>query len=124
MLARVDDDYLFESDIKGIVTPGTLPKDSLVITRSFIENWVRQRLILQQAEKNLTSTQLDFTKQLDNYKNSLTIYEYENALVRQNLDTLITDEETQNYYDANQQNFLLKDNIVQIQYVKLPLKST
>ena len=124
MLARVDDDYLFESDIKGIVTPGTLPKDSLVITRSFIENWVRQRLILQQAEKNLTSAQLDFSRQLENYKNSLTIYEYENALVRQNLDTLITDEETQNYYDANQQNFLLKDNIVQIQYVKLPLKST
>jgi hypothetical protein len=60
---------------------------------------------------------------LENYKNSLTIYAYENALVRQKLDTLITEEETQIYYDANQQNFLLKDNIVQIQYVKLPLKS-
>ena len=124
VLARVYDDYLFESDVKGIVTPGTLPKDSLAITRNFVENWVRQRLILQQAEKNLTNSQLDFTKQLENYKNSLTIYEYENALVRQNLDTLITDEETQNYYDANQQNFLLKDNIVQFQYVKLSLKST
>ena len=123
VLARVYDDYLYESDLKGIVTPGTLPKDSIAITRSFIQNWVHQRLILQQAEKNLTSSQLDFSRQLENYKNSLTIYEYENALVRQNLDTLITDEETQNYYDANQQNFLLKDNIVQIQYVKLPLKS-
>ena len=123
MLARVYDDYLYESDMKGMITPGTLPKDSLVITRSFIENWVRQRLILQQAEKNLTSSQLDFTKQLENYKNSLTIYEYENALVRQKLDTLVSDDELQNYYDANQQNFLLKDNIVQIQYVKLPLKS-
>jgi hypothetical protein len=124
VLARVYDDYLYESDVKGIVTPGTLPKDSIAITRSFIENWIRQRLILQQAEKNLTSSQLDFTKQLENYKNSLTIYEYENALVRQSLDTLVTEEEAQNYYDANQQNFLLKDNIVQIQYVKLPLKST
>ncbi|MEI6682919.1 MAG: hypothetical protein WCO44_09845 [Bacteroidota bacterium] len=123
VLARVYNDYLYESDVKGIVTPGTLAKDSLVITRGFIENWIRQRLILQQAQKNLTSSQLDFTKQLENYKNSLTIYEYENALVRQTLDTLVTDEEIQNYYDANQQNFLLKDNIVQIQYVKLPLKS-
>ncbi len=124
VLARVYDDYLYVSDVKGVVTPGTPSKDSISITRGFIENWIRQRLILQQAEKNLTSSQLDFSKQLENYKNSLTIYEYENALVRQNLDTLITDEETQNYYDANQQNFLLKDNIVQIQYVKLPLKST
>ena len=123
VLARAYDDYLYESDVKGIVTPGTLPKDSIVITRSFIDNWIRQRLILQQAEKNLTNAQMDFTKQLENYKNSLTIYEYENALVRQNLDTLITDEEMQNYYDANQQNFQLKDNIVQVQYVKLPLNS-
>ena len=122
-MARVYDDYLYESDLRGVVAPGTMSKDSLVITRSYIENWVRQRLIIQQAEKNLSASQMDFTKQLENYKNSLTIYAYENALVRQNLDTLITEEETQNYYDANQQNFLLKDNIVQVQYVKLPLKS-
>lgn len=124
MLARVYDEYLYESDLSGIVSPGTLPKDSLLMTRSYIDNWVRQRLIIEQAEINLTGSQMDFTKQLENYKNSLTIYAYENALVRQNLDTLITEEETQNYYDANQQNFLLKDNIVQVQYVKLPLKST
>jgi len=123
VLARVYDVYLYESDIKGIVSPGTLPKDSLAITRSFIDNWVRQRLILVQAEKNLTKAQMDFTRQLEDYENSLKIYEYENALVRQNLDTLITEEEMQNYYDANQQNFLLKDNIVQVQYVKLPVKS-
>jgi hypothetical protein len=123
-LARVYDDYLYESDLKGVVVPGTLPKDSLVITRSFIESWVRQRLIIEQAEKSLSGSQMDFTRQLENYKNSLTIYAYENALVRQNLDTLITEEETQDYYDANQQNFLLKDNIVQVQYVKLPLKSS
>jgi hypothetical protein len=123
VLARVYDDYLYESDIKGIVTPGTPARDSLVITRSYIDNWIRQRLILQQAGKNLAKEQLDFTRQLEDYKNSLTIYAYENALVRQKLDTLVTDEETQNYYDANQQNFQLKDNIVQVQYVKLPLKS-
>ena len=123
VLARAYDDYLYESDLKGVVAPGTLPKDSLVITRIYIESWVRQRLIIQQAEKNLTGAQMDFTKQLENYKNSLTIFAYENALVKQNLDTLITDEETQDYYDANQQNFLLKDNIVLVQYVKLPLKS-
>jgi len=123
-LARVNNEYLYESDLKGVVAPGTAARDSLLITSSYINNWIRQQLIIQQAEKNLTKEQMDFTGQLENYKNSLIIYAYENALVRQNLDTLITEDETQNYYDANQQNFLLKDNIVQVQYVKLPLKST
>jgi hypothetical protein len=123
VLARVHDDYLYESDLKGIIPPGTPAGDSLVLIRSFVDNWVRQRLILHQAENNLTDEQMDFTRQMENYRNSLVIYQYENALVSQKLDTLVTDEEILSYYEANQQSFLLKDNIVQIQYVKLPLKS-
>ncbi len=123
VLARVYDDYLYESDLKGVVPQGTSAKDSLVMTQGYIDSWIRQRLILHQAEKNLSGSQLDFSRQLESYKNSLTIYAYENELVRQKLDTLVTEEELQNYYDANQQNFLLKDNIVQVQYVKLPLTS-
>jgi hypothetical protein len=119
----VHDDYLYESDLKGIIPVGTLSKDSISIARGFIDSWVRQQLIIKQAEDNLSSAQVDFTKQLENYRNSLVIFEYENALVHQKLDTVISSDEIQNYYDANQQNFLLKDNIVQIQYVKLPLKS-
>jgi hypothetical protein len=107
----------------GLVPAGTMPKDSIAISKGFIDNWVRQQLLLNQARKNLTKSQLDFSKQLENYNNSLVIYEYENALLRQNLDTLITEEELQIYYDLNQQNFLLKENIVQFQYVKLPLKT-
>jgi hypothetical protein len=124
VLARVEDEYLYESDIQGVVAPGSLPKDSILITGNYINNWIRQRLVIHQAVKNLTDSQLDFTNQLENYKNSLIIYAYENELVRQKLDTLVTDEEVLAYYEANQQNFLLKDNIVQLQYVKLPLKSS
>ncbi len=124
VLARVDDAYLYESELKGVVAPGTDTKDSLLITRNFIENWVRQRLVIQQARKNLVDSELDFSRQLEDYKNSLMIYAYENALVRQKLDTVVGEEEIQDYYDANRENFLLKDNIVQIQYVKLPIKST
>jgi len=123
VVARVLDDYLYESDLKGIIPSGTPPKDSVILTRNYIETWVRQNLIIHQAEKNLTGDQMDFSKQLEDYKNSLIIFEYENALVRQKLDTLITDEEIETYYDSNKNNFLLKDNIVQMQYVKLPLNS-
>jgi hypothetical protein len=122
-VARVYSDYLYESDLKSVIPKGTPSKDSIGVARSYIDAWIHQRLVIHQAEKNLTSDQMDFTQQLDNYKNSLIIYTYENELIRQKLDTLVTDEDIENYYSANQQNFLLKDNIVQLQYVKLPLKS-
>jgi hypothetical protein len=124
VIARVDEDYLYESDIKSIIPPGTLPKDSLVLTGNYIDSWIRQKLIIHQAYRNLTGDQLDFSRQLEDYKNSLIIFRYENALVSQKLDTLVTDEEITSYYDTNQQNFLLKENIVLIQYVKLPVGST
>jgi hypothetical protein len=122
-VARVYDEYLYESELKSIIPRGTPARDSISLAKSYIDNWIHQRLVIHQAERNLTSSQMDFTQQLENYKNSLIIYAYENELIRQKLDTLVTDEEIETYYDANQQNFLLKDNIVQFQYVKLPLKS-
>lgn len=122
-LAKVYGDILYESELKGVISPGTTSKDSITLAKNYIDTWVRQRLVIYQAEKNLSRDQMDFTQQLENYRNSLIIYTYENELVRQKLDTVVSDEEVENYYSANQQNFLLKDNIVQIQYVKLPLKS-
>jgi hypothetical protein len=123
ILAKVHDEYLYESDLKGIIPAGTPAKDSVILAASFVENWVKQRLIIDQAKNNLTGEQMDFSRQLEDYNNSLIVYEYENALVRQKLDTIVTDEEIESYYDSNQQNFLLKDNIIQMQYIKLPLRS-
>ena len=122
-VARVYTDYLYDSDLKSVIPKGTPAKDSILVARSYIDNWIHQRLVIHQAESNLTKDQMDFSQQLENYQNSLIIYAYENELVKQKLDTLVTDEDIENYYNANQQNFLLKDNIVQFQYVKLPLKS-
>ncbi len=122
-VARVYSDYLYESDLKSVIPKGTPAKDSIGLAKSYIDTWIHQRLVIHQAEQNLTNAQMDFTQQLDNYKNSLIIYTYENELVKQKLDTLVTDEDIENYYDAKQENFLLKDNIVQLEYVKLPLKS-
>ena len=124
VLARVEKEYLYESDLKGIIPAGTSAKDSLELTRNFIENWVRQKLMIHQAVSNLNKDQMDFTRQLEDYKNSLIIFAYENALVSQKLDTVIPDAEARNYYDANPQNFLLKENIIRLQYVKLPLNSS
>lgn len=122
-LARVHDDYLFESDLAGVVPRGSSEKDSTTLVRNYIDNWIHQRLIIHQAEANLTSDQMDFTRQMEDYKNSLIIYAYEKELVRQKMDTLLTDADIENYYEQNKQNFLLKENIVRIKYVKLALRS-
>jgi len=119
VVARAYGNYLYESELIGLTPAEASAADSLSIVNSYINNWIKNQLLLQQAEKNLSSQQKDFTRQLRDYRNSLVIYTYESELVRQNLDTLVSDKEIEAYYEANLDNFILKDDIVQFFYVKI-----
>jgi len=117
-LARVYKDYLYESELGNVVPPGTTSKDSIVIVQNYINNWISQKLILKKAQRNLLEEDLKFEKQLEEYRNTLIIYEYESKLISQTLDTVISDEELEKYYNDNLGNFQLKDNIVKIYYAQ------
>ena len=123
-LAKVYDEYLYPSDLKDIFPNKMSKVDSIAFLKNYVNNWVHNRLVLKTAEKNLTDDQKNFDKQLTEYRNSLIIYTYESELIRQKLNMEITDEAITNYYNKNTQNFLLKDNIVKVVYVKTPLKTT
>lgn len=120
VVAKVYGYYLYESDLTGVVPGGTPKKDSLFLVGNYIDNWVKKRLLLRQAERNLTPKQQDFTQKLDDYKNSLLIYTYENELIRQKLDTIVAEAEIEAYYEQNKGSFELRYNIVKVVYVVLP----
>lgn len=120
-IARVHDKYLHRSDIQGLITPGVNAADSAVITKRYIDNWVRQQLYLSEAEENLTQEETDFQRKIEDYKNSLLIFTYENQLITQNMDTIISDELMEQYYEKHQEDFKLRDNIVKLNFVKLPI---
>jgi len=119
VVARVYDDYLYESDLRRIVPENISKLDSIAFVKNYTDQWIRTRLMIRQAEKNLTDRQLNFDRQLEDYKNSLIIYQYETELVRQKLDTLVTEEEIEKYYNEHLADFELKENIVKVQYVIL-----
>jgi hypothetical protein len=116
-IARVNDKYLYPEDLKDLVPAGTGATDSIEITAAYINNWVRQELLLKQAEDNLEETNRDFTHQIEQYRNSLIIYAYESELVNQKLDTVVPVSEIEDYYEKNQNNFQLRENIVLASYV-------
>jgi len=118
-VAKAYDKYLYLADLKGIIPPGTDKKDSISITKNFINNWIRQQILIHQAESNLPDDQKDFTEQLESYRNSLIIYQYETELIKQKLDTIISKQEIEKYYKDNQSNFVLRQNIVQANWVRV-----
>ena len=119
LLARVYNEYLYNSDLENLVPPNTSARDSLMIAQNFITNWIQQQLIIHKAKENLPENDIDFSKQLEEYRNSLIIYTYESRLVRQNLDTNVTFSDIEGYYYDNNDDFKLKENIIKLHYVKL-----
>lgn len=120
VVARVYDHELHASELDGLVGQGVSPEDSAAIVSAYIDQWVRQTVILAKAEKNVTQ---DFTRQLNEYRNSLITYAYERQILDQLLDTNVTPDEIADYYAAHKSDFLLKSSIVKAVYVIAPLKS-
>jgi hypothetical protein len=119
VLVRVYDKYLYASDLKGVIPPGASPRDSLTTVRNFIQNWVDRELIVKKAEQNLPDELQDFSDRIEEYRNSLVIFEYEKMLVRQELDTNVSLEAIQEYYEAQKNNFTLEEDILDLQYLVL-----
>jgi hypothetical protein len=119
VVARVEDKYLLLADVEEIAPKDASKEDSTLIVNNYIENWVKENLILQRAELNLEIDQKEFQKQLDDYRKSLIIYSYEKEFIRQKLDTNVNEAEIVSFYEENPQNFELKDDIVKVRYLKV-----
>jgi hypothetical protein len=119
-LARVKDDFLYPSDITNLTSRKMSKEDSALVVNNYINNWINEMLLIHKAELNLKEEQKNFDKQLQNYRKSLLIYEYEKKIIQQRLDTTVSLEAIEDYYLTNQQNFILKEDLAKITYARIP----
>ncbi len=111
---------LYKTDLENIVYEGISYNDSVLRAKVYIDKWVRSQLLVRQAENNLSPEQLDFSKRLEEYRNSLVINKYETELINQNLDTKVTEDQIYEYYNNNSGEFRLNRDIVRIATVSVP----
>lgn len=123
VIATVYKYNLYEQDLVGILPAGLSSEDSARRVDNFINSWVREMLLLSKAERNLPVVDQDLEKKLADYKNSLIIYAYETKLVQQKLDTIVSQDEIEKYYNEHPNDFQLRDNIVKVVYVKVDKKA-
>ena len=118
-VARSFDQFLYPNDLKDVVPAGVTGDDSTQLVRAYIEQWLRQQALLYHAKRNVTINTERLDKQVEAYKNGLIVYEYEQALVNQKLDTVVTDEEIKQYYDGRPELFILQQPIFKRSFIRL-----
>lgn len=122
-IASAGDKSLGEDEYKQFNFMGTGANDSAFISKKLIEDWAQNELFYQEAKEKLMPEDLNVDAEVEKYRQELINYKYEIRLIENNLDTSISKQEIQAYYDANRDNFILKDNIVKVNYFKVPIKS-
>ncbi|AWA28612.1 hypothetical protein HYN48_00120 [Flavobacterium magnum] len=120
-VARVETSYLYKSDLKDLVPPGTSKQDSIVIVRSFIDRWASRKLLIKAAEVNLgKEKKSEFDALVKQYKSDLYTKAYIEEIVNRSIDTVVSEAELKQYYDENKDNFRTGGSLVRLRFINVP----
>ncbi len=115
-IAKVYNTFLYEDDIKNL--PNNYSKeDSLIFVKNFINKWAREQLLVQKAKINLQEEKEQINTLVDQYHQDLLINKYKEAVVKQELDTLVTDTDIESFYTQNKEIFILNEPLVKFRYI-------
>ena len=107
---------------ENFVTTGII-KDSTYNAKKSIESWAIEALFYQEAIEKLNEDEMQIEREVLNYKKTLVNYIYQTKIIEANLDTTITRKEIEDYYNEHRDNFILKENILKVNYFKIPIKA-
>ncbi|MBT8255489.1 MAG: peptidyl-prolyl cis-trans isomerase [Bacteroidia bacterium] len=117
-IARENDTYLYEDDISDLVAQTTTPEDSILVVSNYINRWATQQLLIDQARINLgDEEQQAYDKLVEQYKIDLYTEAYKSSIVSARLDSTITQQELERFYEANKENFKLNNRLVKVRYI-------
>jgi hypothetical protein len=121
-IARVNESYLYKEDVADVVPVGASKEDSILMVNAYVNRWARQLLLMDGALLNLSDNkQKEFSRLVEQYKNDLYTKAYLEGLVKKNIDTTVTTDEEEVFYNANKESFKLNDDLLQFRYISLPL---
>lgn len=123
-LAKVGSKVLMKRELPDLYKEGISAEDSIALANKFIDNWIRKELLYKKAQENLSrSQQNEINYRMEESKASLSIYYYEQGLIRQKMNAAISEKEINDYYEAYPNALKLKDNIVKALFIQIPASS-
>jgi hypothetical protein len=123
LIAEIGDKQLTWKEVSDVVPDNSTAEDSAALADHYINDWITKQLIISKAESNLPDELKSFEEMIENYRSSLLIYAFEQEWVRQKLDTVVSDQEVEQYYADNEKNFQLKDYILKVKFTAISADS-
>ena len=123
LIAEIAGRQLTWKELTEVIPDNSTAEDSAALADHYIQDWITKQLIISKAEAGLPEELQSFEEMIENYRSSLLIYAFEQEWVRQKLDTIVSDQEIEAYYNENEKNFQLKDYILKVKFTALAADS-
>ncbi|MFA5297351.1 MAG: peptidyl-prolyl cis-trans isomerase [Lutibacter sp.] len=118
-VARVNDTYLYKDELTAVFSKDITKQDSILLVRNYINNWVKQQLLLSKAQLNLENKKGEFEDLVKQYREDLFINSYKEAVVKQYLDPNITEDDIDQFYLDNNEIFKLNEELIKMKFIKI-----
>lgn len=122
-IAKVGHHVLTSDAISSLVPPGTPPEDSMKLVMQYINAWASDLVFADIAESKLSKQEKDVSKELEEYRKALLKYRYEQRYVNERLDTAVSREEVEKYYQSHLQDFMAEVPVVKARFMRIPADS-
>ena len=123
VVARVGRHKLTLSQVEEIIPDGTSPEDSLNLALQYINNWASELLFSEVAAAQLTKSEQDVSRELEDYRHSLLKYRYEQRYLNERLDTVVSRNQIEQYYETHKDLFVLERPIVKSRFLDIMQES-
>jgi hypothetical protein len=117
VIAEVYGKKLYSDEIEGLLLNGTTPGDSSTYISQYIDKWIGETLLIKEAEKAQPNF-IEIEKLVSDYRNSLLLNDYQKSIFS-TVDTVIQQNEINNYYDETKARYQLKSGIMRCLFVKI-----
>ena len=123
VVAEVDGVLLYRSDLDEVIPAGLSQEDSVRLAARYINSWASNQVFIGIAEQQLSKSEKDVTKELEAYRKALLKYRYEQLYVNERLDTAVSEDKVQQYYNENADKFVLERPVVKARFLSISSKS-
>ena len=117
LIARAGENFLYQNQLPSFSSE----QDSILRYLNYIETWAKEKILYDLSLTNLSqSKKNDLDLLVEKYKVDLYINSYKDLIVNSRIDSIVTDEEIESFYNINIDNFKLNENLLKYRYLKVP----
>lgn len=121
-LVEVDGHFLYREDLQAALRAGLSKDDSVLFADRFVRRWVEETLFYEKAEENIPDNAV-IEQKVEDYRRSLILHEYRQALVREKLAENVGEAEVEAFYRDHAGLFKVERPLVKGLFIKVPLNA-